>query len=121
MSTQNTPARTDEKGLTTFVPLGASDEIKLTVAMVRQFVAVPTKSKKEASDIDCIKFIALCKARRLNPFEGDAYLIGYDSQDGPKFNLITAHQAFLKRAEQSPDYDGMTSGLIVKRDDYLIS
>jgi phage recombination protein Bet len=56
----------------------------------------------------------LCKARALNPFEGDAFLIGYDCKDGAKFNLITAHQAFLKRAEVNPDFDGMESGIVVK-------
>jgi len=110
---------TKEKA-TTFVPFGGKDEIKLTTAMVKSIIAVPTKSKKYPTDGDCVKFIALCKARRLNPFEGDAFLIGYDSKDGPKFNLITAHQAFLKRAENSEDFNGMQSGVIVMRDGKVI-
>jgi len=59
----------------------------------------------------------MCRARRLNPFEGDAFLIGYDGREGPQFSLITAHQAFLKRAEVNEHYDGMQSGLIVKNQD----
>ena len=62
----------------------------------------------------------LCKAKRLNPFEGDAYLIGYDSKDGPSFSLITAHQAFLKRAECNDEYDGMESGVIVSNGGSLV-
>ena len=46
--------------------------------------------------------------------------IGYDGKNGPVFSLITAHQAFLKRAEASPDFDGMTSGILVRRDDDTI-
>lgn len=116
MSDKPTTAVTKkENAEVTFVPFGASDAIKLTVGMIKTMLAVPTKSGKLPTDNDCIKFLALCQARKLNPFEGDAFLIGYDSKDGPKFNLITSIQAFLKRAEASPAYDGMESGIIVER------
>lgn len=107
--------RTEEKTIE-FVPFGAEDKIKLSVAMVKNLICVKTKSGAICSDVDAIKFVAMCQARRLNPFEGDAFLIGYDSKDGPKFSLITAHQAFLKRAEVNAEYDGMKSGIIVERD-----
>jgi phage recombination protein Bet len=97
------------------VPFGAEDKIKLTASMVRTMIAVPTKSGKLPTETDCIKFIALARSRRLNPFEGDCFMIGYDTQDGPKFSLITAHQAFIKRGEASGAFDGMESGIIVKR------
>lgn len=107
--------KTEEKSVE-FVPYGASDKVKLTVAMVKNLIAVKTKSGKTCSDAEAIKFVAMCQARRLNPFEGDAFLIGYDGKDGPTFSLITAHQAFLKRAELNPEYDGMRSGIILERD-----
>jgi len=103
-----------------FIPFGASDAIKLTVGMVKTMIAVKTRSGKFPDDNDCIKFIALCQARKLNPFEGDAFLIGYDTKDGAKFNLITSIQAFLKRAEASPHYNGMKSGIIVERGDKIV-
>lgn len=99
-----------------FIPFGAQDKIKLTIAIVQNLIAVKTKSGKTCSDQDAVKFMMMCQARRLNPFEGDAYLIGYDSRDGASFSLITAHQAFLKRAEVNPEYDGMKSGIIIQRD-----
>ena len=98
-----------------YTPFAATDPIKLTVDMVRNFIAAPTKSGAMPTERDCVKFVMLCKSRLLNPFEGDAYLIGYDSKDGPQFSLITAHQAFLKRAEAHDEYDGMESGVIVTR------
>lgn len=98
-----------------YVPFGAEDKIKLTASMVRTMIAVPTKTGKMPTETDCIKFIALARSRRLNPFEGDCFMIGYDTQDGPKFSLITAHQAFIKRGEASGAFDGMESGIIVKR------
>lgn len=100
---------------TEFVPFMAKDPIRLSVAIVQNFVCVKSKSGKTCDFAQAMKFIMLCKARGLNPFEGDAYLLGYDNRDGSTtFSLITAHQAFLKRAEVHPEYDGMESGVIVK-------
>lgn len=97
----------------TFVPLGEKDPIQLTVARVKAFLCTPTKSGAYPSDKDVMGFIMLCKASGLNPWVRDAYLVGYDSKDGPNFSLITAHQAFLKRGEAHGEYDGMESGVIV--------
>lgn len=104
-----------------FVPFGQADSIKLSVEIVKNLIAVPTKSGKTCSDREAIKFMMLCKAQRLNPFAGDAYLIGYDGRDGATFSLITAHVAFLKRAETHPEFDGMKSGIIVVDGDDVLS
>ena len=120
MSTQQSLVKaTEDKAskFTEFTPFGSQDKIKLSVTMIQSLIAVKTKSGKTCSELEAIKFIAMCQARRLNPFEGDAFLIGYDGKDGPSFSLITAHQAFLKRAEMSNEYDGMKSGIIVQNDD----
>ncbi len=87
--------------------------VRLTIGMVRRFLTSPTKKGHAASDADVMKFMMLCKARMLNPWEGDAYLLGYDTDDGPVFNLITSVQAMLKRAEACDDFDGLESGIIV--------
>lgn len=104
-----------------YVPFGGQDKIKLTIQIVQNLIAVPTRSGKTCSDRDAVKFMAMCQAKRLNPFEGDAFLIGYDeSGGGATFSLITAHQAFLKRAEIHPEFDGMKSGIIVQEDGKLL-
>src|SRR4029077_19899778 len=90
------------------------DSIRLSARMVMRYLCKPTKSGQMCTQEQAVRFIMLCKARGLNPWEGDAYIVGYDSQDGPEFNLITAHQAFLKRAEVHPEYDGMESGVVVR-------
>lgn len=114
----NTPATVKKE--MSFVPYGSGDQIKLSVEMVKNMIAVPTKSGKTCSDRDAMKFIMMCQAKRLNPWEGDAFLIGYDGQSGPEFSLITAHQAFLKRAELHPSYNGMRSGIIVENGNGLL-
>ena len=98
-----------------YTPFMAKDPIKLSARLVRRFLCKPTKSGKVCDERDAIRFVMLCQARGLNPWEGDAFIVGYDSADGAEFNLITAHQAFLKRAEVHPHYDGMQSGVLVRR------
>lgn len=114
MTPQQVPATT--KTEVEFVPYGAQDSIKLSVNIIKNYVAIPTKSNKLPDDRDCLRFLMLCRSRRLNPFEGDCFLQGYDGRDGAQWSLITAHQAFLKRAEHHPEYDGMRSGVIVRDD-----
>jgi phage recombination protein Bet len=99
---------------TSFIPFAGKDMIRLSVQMIKDFICNPTKTGKVCDDRQAVKFMMLCKARGLNPFEGDAFLIGYDGKEGPEFSLITAHQAFLKRAEAHPAFDGMDSGVIVR-------
>lgn len=119
MSTANTQtavATLPKEKEVAFIPFGGDVEIKLNVAIIARYCCVPTKTGVLPTESDCVKFMMLCRARKLNPFEGDCFLLGYDTQDGPKFSLITAQQAYLKRAEVNPEYDGMTSGVIVKDD-----
>lgn len=105
-----------EERLVEFVPVGCTDKIKLSVKIVQNLIAVPTRSGRTCSERDALKFIMLCAAKKLNPFESDAFLVGYDGKNGPEFSLITAHQALLKRCELHPEYDGMQSGVIVKHE-----
>ena len=101
-----------------FVPFGSEQKIKLSIAIVKNVCAVKTKSGRTCSDSDAMKFMMLCQGKGLNPFEGDAYLVGYDlNQNGtiiPTFSQITAHQALLKRAEVHAEYKGMDSGIVVR-------
>ncbi len=100
-----------------FIPYGQPDSIKLSVKIIQDIVAVPTKSGATCSERDAMRFLMLCSAQRLNPFAGDAFLTGYDGKDGvAKFSLITSHVAVLKRAEGCPDYQGMESGIIFRPD-----
>lgn len=99
---------------TEYIPFMSKEPIRLSIGIIKNYICVPTKSGKVCDDRQAANFLMLCKTRLLNPFEGDAYLIGYDGKEGPTFSLITAHQAFLKRAEVHNEYDGMESGVIVQ-------
>ena len=113
LRTAEAKAKTDASVIE-YVPYGGQDKIKLSIDIVKNLIATKTKQGHPCSTRDALRFIAMCQAKRLNPFEGDAYLVGYDdSKLGPVFSLITAHQAFLKRAELHPEFDGFKSGVII--------
>ncbi len=97
----------------TFIPAGEVSEITLTIATVKRYLCKPTKSGTMPTDSDVVGFMMLCRARLLNPWVADAYLVGYDSKDGPQFSLITSAQSLLKRAELHGAYNGMESGVVV--------
>ena len=115
----NAIQKTEERSLAEYIPLGGHDKIKLTVKMVQQYITIPTKSGKTCSERDAVRFIGLCVARRLSPLEGDCFLQGYDTVKGPAFELITAYQALIKRAEIHPRFDGLKSGVIVRENGRL--
>ena len=105
-----------------YIPFGEETPVRLTVQLVQQLLCERTKGNRICSDNDAKKFIVMCKSMRLNPFEKDAFIAGYDTKqpDGTyagKFSIIIAHQAYLKRAEASPDFKGMESGIILRSED----
>jgi phage recombination protein Bet len=107
--------------LTEYTPLAESAPIKLSVSMVRQYLCVPTRQGHMPPDSEIIKFITMCKARALNPWAGDCYLLGYDTEKhGPKFSIVVAIQALFKRAEINDEFDGIESGIVVMRDSEII-
>lgn len=114
MATADKPDTREKE--TEFTPFMAKEPIRLSINIVKTMICVPAKNGAVCSDREALKFIMLCKARGLNPFEGDAFLLGYMVEGEAQFSLITAHQAFLKRAETHPEYDGMESGVIVRRE-----
>src|SRR4249920_682300 len=110
--TQQTQAVQTQTGrdMTEYEPYGSKDKIRLSVSIVQKLLCEPTKRGRICSDRDALRFIAMCLAKRLNPFEGDAFLVGYDLSDGgAQFSLITAHQVYLTRAELNIEYDGIES------------
>jgi len=62
------------------------------------------------TDQELTMFMMMCKANKLNPWIREAYCIKYG--DNPA-TMVVGKEAFIKRAEASPEYDGMSSGIIV--------
>ena len=105
--------RRDAERTITFTPIGEKEEIKLSPSMAYRYFAQATAKGHKPSENQVMEFLMLCRSAKLNPWVKDAYLLGYDTKDGPQFNIITAYQAMSKRAELHPEYDGLDYGIIV--------
>jgi len=66
-----------------------------------------------ATDQEAFMFLKLCQARQLNPFLNEAYLIKY----GDKTTMTVGKEAFMRRAEAHPQFDGYEAGIIIQHQD----
>ncbi|CYY62325.1 phage recombination protein Bet [Streptococcus suis] len=59
--------------------------------------------------------LSLIKGRNLNPLANEVYIVAYKNNKtgGVEFSLIVSKEAFLKRAAQSPNYEGFEAGVVV--------
>ena len=87
-------------------------EIKLTKKIVQEYIV---GTNVEITNQEFKLFTELCKVRKLNPFLREAYLIKYKA--GTPAQLVVGKDAILKRAVLNAKYDGIESGIIVKKED----
>ncbi|MBQ8066767.1 MAG: phage recombination protein Bet [Solobacterium sp.] len=83
-------------------------EVKLTPTIVKNYLV--SGDKDRVTDQEVAMFINLCKYSGLNPWLREAYCIKYGSEPA---TMVTGKDAFMKRAEAMPDYDGMQAGIVV--------
>lgn len=99
----------NDKGRVTYQVNG--EDVNLSFQIVRNYL---TRGNGDVSDSEIIQFISICRENKLNPFVGDAYLVKYDKNSPAQ--MVTARDAFMKRAEAGQGYEGFQSGVIVIRD-----
>jgi len=101
---------------------GTDDTIKLNMAIIRNYVAVPYVTMQGNQQVtmlpdnrECLRFAMLCRGQRADPFQGDAYMVPFWDKklNKPVWSLVTGINCFRKRAEANADFDGMESGVIV--------
>jgi phage recombination protein Bet len=80
---------------------------ELTLEDIKNYIC-PT-----ATDQEAFMFLKLCQARNLNPFLNEAYLIKY----GDKATMTVGKEAFMRRAEAHPQFDGYEAGIIIQHED----
>ena len=84
------------------------EEITLSPAIVKSYLVSGDASNVTTQEI--MMFMSLCKYQKLNPWVKEAYCIKYGNQPA---TLVVSKEAFQKRAEANPNYDGMDSGIVV--------
>ena len=64
-----------------------------------------------ATDKEAFAFMQLCKARNLNPFTKEAYLLKYGQGAA---TMVVGKDAFTRRAEDNQQFDGFEAGIITE-------
>lgn len=85
------------------------EKITLTPSIVQNYI-VGTDAKITLPEFKL--FTALCKARGLNPFLKEVYCIKFGNQPA---QIVVGKDAIMKRAIRNRQFDGMESGVIVKK------
>lgn len=110
---ENVPAIPDAPHALTSQPHTPTAPCDLSVQTIKKYI------NDKATDEEAYVFLQLCKARNLNPFLGDAYLIKYNHTKPA--TMVVGKDAFLKRAESHVQYDGFEAGIILESgDDYKV-
>lgn len=90
------------------------EEVKLSGNMVKQYLV---SGNGNVTDQEIVMFLQLAKYQKLNPFLNEAYLVKFGSQPA---QIIVSKEAFMKRAENHPQYDGMKAGIVVDRNGEIV-
>lgn len=83
-------------------------KIKLTPSTVRNYLVSGDKDKVTFQEV--AMFMNMCKFSGLNPWLKEAYCIKYGNEPA---TMVVGKEAFEKRAEENPAYDGDESGIVV--------
>lgn len=77
----------------------------LTAEIVKSYIC------PQATDQEVMFFLQLCKAKKLNPFMREAYLIKFGEKSPA--SIVVGKETFLKRAASIPQYNGFRAGIVV--------
>lgn len=92
----------------------AGEKVVLTPQTVRDYLVSGDKERVTMQEI--VMFINLCRYAGLNPWLKEAYCIKYGNEPA---TMVIGKEAFMKRAESSPGYDGIDAGIIVTTGDAI--
>lgn len=81
--------------------------VNLTPQIVREYLVSGDKERVTIQEL--AMFINLCKFSQLNPWLKEAYCIKYGNEPA---TMVVGKEAFQKRAESNPAFDGVASGII---------
>ena len=85
------------------------EEIKLSPKIVTEYLT----NGQQITMPEFKMFTELCKARKLNPFLKEAYIIKYGNSPA---QIVVGKDAILKRAINHPQFDGREQGIIVLKE-----
>lgn len=86
----------------------AGAKVELTPEVVRKYLVSGNKERVTTQEI--VMFMNLCKYSGLNPWLKEAYCIKYGNEPA---TMVVGKEAFMKKAESHPNYNGYQAGIIV--------
>lgn len=104
----NTETKKEEKKELTITYTVGGEEVKLTPSIVQNYI-VGNDSQITLPEFKF--FTELCKARKLNPFLREAYLVKYSDKQAAQ--MVVSKDVIMRRAVLHPDYNGIEDGIIV--------
>ncbi|EAG9591275.1 phage recombination protein Bet [Listeria monocytogenes] len=90
------------------------EEVKLSGNIIAQYLV---RGNEQVTEQEIVMFLQLCRYQKLNPFLNEAYLVKFK---GSPAQIITSKEAFMKRAESHPQYDGLIAGIVVEREGQMV-
>ena len=88
--------------------MAGEEQINLTPDMVKKYLISGDSSA--VTDQEIVMFMMMCKGNKLNPWNKEAYCIKYGTQPA---TMVVGKEAYMKRANAHPQYDGMDDGIVV--------
>lgn len=79
-------------------------DVELSIALTKAYFC------PQASDAEAFVFNSWCAHNGLDPWRREAYLVKYGSTPA---QMLTAKDAFTKRAEANPRFQGIEAGVVV--------
>lgn len=109
MAVQNTLAPKKETKIKNEIVFNANGiQVRLTPDTVKNYLVSGDKDKVTMQEV--VMFMNLCKFNGLNPWLKEAHLIKYGNEPA---TIVAGKDAFTKRAEGNPNFDGYKAGLIL--------
>ena len=102
----------EEKGIVEYRSRDGQ-QIKLSPSIIKRFL-VSGKSEL-VTDQELYLYMGVCKARGMNPFTRDAYLVKYTPNDTA--GIITSIDYYRKRARAQSDCRGWKTGIVVQNEE----
>lgn len=89
-------------------------DVELTADTVKQYLV---NGDGKVTDQEVMLFMKLCQAQKLNPFTQECYLIKFGNS--PAQNVV-GRNAYLRRADENPNFLGFKSGIVVQRGEDIV-
>jgi phage recombination protein Bet len=102
------PAKNDP-GMVVYAARGG-EQVQLSLETVKNFLVTGNKDLVTVQEM--VYFIGICKARGMNPFAKDCFLVKYSSSDPAA--IITGIDFYRSRAKAQTDCVGWERGVIVQ-------